>query len=96
MEGNAYNLISFQGEEYCNNAQMEITPAPDSVIRVFMAWQGLDEPIEVEQQVLQSFERNGFTVVEWGGAMMSGEQKRGVIDNIYFLLRGDCCVMIYR
>lgn len=73
MEGNAYNLISFQGEEYCNNAQMEITPAPDSVIRVFMAWQGLDEPIEVEQQVLQSFERNGFTVVEWGGAMMSGE-----------------------
>lgn len=73
MEGNAYNLISFQGEEYCNNAQMEITPAPDSVIRVFMAWQGLDEPIEVEQQVLQSFERNGFTVVEWGGAMVSGE-----------------------
>lgn len=38
------------------------------MLRVFMAWQPLDEPVEIEPQVLESFEREGFTVVEWGGA----------------------------
>ena len=67
MEGNAYNLISFQKEAYTRAAQLEITPAPDSVLRVFMAWQGLEEPVPIEPQTLKSFERTGFTVVEWGG-----------------------------
>lgn len=73
MEGNAYNLISFQEEIYCNNAQLDIMPEPDSVLRVFMAWQGLEEPVEVNAQELQSFERIGFTVVEWGGAEITHE-----------------------
>lgn len=67
MEGNAYNLISFQKELYTDNAVLTIDPAPDSVLRVFMAWKGLDAPIEVEPQILDGFERTGFTVVEWGG-----------------------------
>ncbi len=68
MEGNAYNLISFQGDAYTDHAQLDIHPQPDSVLRVFMAWKGLDEPVEVEAQALKEFERSGFTVVEWGGA----------------------------
>ena len=71
MEGNAYNLISFQSEVYTDNAVLRIDPAPDSVLRVFMAWQGLDVPVEVEPQELESFERTGFTVVEWGGTEIS-------------------------
>lgn len=67
MEGNAYNLISFQGESYTDKATLDITPAPDSVIRVFMAWKGLDAAVEVEPQSLEAIERTGFTVVEWGG-----------------------------
>ena len=43
-------------------------PAPDSILRVFMAWQALDAPIEIEPQTLPTFERAGFTVVEWGGS----------------------------
>ena len=39
----------------------------DSLLRVFMAWKGLDKPVEVEPQELPGFERSGFTVVEWGG-----------------------------
>ena len=70
MEGNAYNLISFQREVYTDNAVLSIDPAPDSVLRVFMAWQGLDAPMEVESQVLEGFERTGFTVVEWGGCQV--------------------------
>lgn len=71
MEGNAYNLISFQGETYTDNAVLTIDPAPDSVLRVFMAWKGLDEPVEVEPQTLPAFERTGFTVVEWGGTELT-------------------------
>lgn len=68
MEHNPYNLISFQQETYTNSAQLTIDPAPDTLIRVFMAWQGLDQPVEVEPQTLAAPERTGFTVVEWGGA----------------------------
>ena len=68
MEHNAYNLISFQQEAYTDSAVLTVTPEPDSMLRVFMAWRPLDEPVEIETQVLESFEREGFTVVEWGGA----------------------------
>ena len=68
MEVNNYNLISFQQELYTDNAVLTIDPAPDSLLRVFMAWKGLDKPVEVEPQELDDFERVGFTVVEWGGA----------------------------
>lgn len=67
MEENAYNLISFQKEAYTESAQLVINPAPDSLLRVFMAWKGLEEPVEIEPQKLDGFERTGFTVVEWGG-----------------------------
>ena len=67
MERNPYNLISFQQERYTENAVLTIDPAPDSVLRVFMAWKGLDTPVEVEPQILKGFTRTGFTVVEWGG-----------------------------
>ena len=71
MEGNPYNLISFQQETYTDHAVLTIDPAPDSVLRVFMAWKGLDEPMEVEPQTLEGFARTGFTVVEWGGTEVS-------------------------
>lgn len=67
MEGNAYNLISFQQEAYTDSAALTIDPTPDSIIRVFMAWTALEEPMEIEPQTFENFERNGFTVVEWGG-----------------------------
>lgn len=68
MEGNEYNLISFQTDAYTDAAKLDITPAPDTVIRVFMAWKGLDAPIEIKPQEFSAPERVGFTAVEWGGA----------------------------
>ena len=72
MEGNPYNLISFQQETYTDTARLEITPEPDSLLRVFMAYQPLDRPAEIEPQVLEPFVRQGFTVVEWGGCEIKG------------------------
>ena len=68
MEDNPYNLITFQGDAYTDGAKLSITPKPDSLLRVFMAWMPLEEPMEINAPEIKPFERNGFTVVEWGGA----------------------------
>lgn len=68
MEHNSYNLISFLGEQYTDNAALHVSPAPDSVLRVFMVFKALDEPVSIAPQELEGIERNGFTLVEWGGA----------------------------
>lgn len=67
MQENPYNLISFSGDEYSEIAKLTVDPKPDSVIRIHMMWKALDEPIEIEPQVLPVYEREGFTLVEWGG-----------------------------
>ena len=53
-------------------AVLDIQPNPDSLLRVFMAYYPSDEAVEIEAQEFTSFERVGFTVVEWGGC----EQKK--------------------
>jgi hypothetical protein len=67
LKQNAYNLISFQGVNYTDAARLDITPTPQSVLRIFMSYKALEEPVEIEPQKFKGFERNGFTVVEWGG-----------------------------
>ena len=68
MEASAYNLIAFQEEAYTDRAKLAITPTPDSLLRVFMAWRPLTEPVEIPEQDLPAFNRTGFAAVEWGGA----------------------------
>ena len=67
MQGNAYNLISFQSTAYTDTAKLDIAPTPDSVLRVFMAWKPLSRLQTIEPQTFTPFARDGFTVVEWGG-----------------------------
>lgn len=51
-------------------ARLNISPTPDTLIRVFMACKPLREAVEIEPQALTAPERNGFTVVEWGDTKM--------------------------
>jgi hypothetical protein len=67
MQENEYNLITFAGKEYEELAPLQIEPEPDSMLRVFMVFKALDESMEIEEQELNTFERKGFTVIEWGG-----------------------------
>lgn len=67
MQDHPYNLIAFQQEAYTDSAALTISPQPDSILRVFMAYQPLEQPVEIEEQVLAPFAREGFAVVEWGG-----------------------------
>ena len=68
MEHNKYNLISFQGDVYTDSAKLDIDPKPDSLLRVFMSYVPLENAVDIQPQQLETFERNGFTVVEWGGS----------------------------
>ena len=67
MQDNPYNIISFQTDVYANTAKLDIDPAPDTLIRVFMAWQASETPVDIPAQELTAPERTGFTVIEWGG-----------------------------
>ena len=67
MQDHPYNLIAFQQEAYTDSAALTISPQPDSILRVFMAYQPLEQPVEIEEQALAPFAREGFAVVEWGG-----------------------------
>lgn len=71
LEANTYNLISFQTEAYTDHAKLIIEPEPDTVIRVFMAFQAADSPVQIPEQKLCAPKRQGFTVVEWGGCEMN-------------------------
>lgn len=68
LESNPYNYIRFATpEEIDGTMPLHIQPVPDSTIRVLMAYQGLEQPIPVEEQKLETPKRDGFTAVEWGG-----------------------------
>lgn len=69
LQQNEYNYIRFAtAEEIERNMPLEINPAPDTVIRVMMTFKGLDAPIDVTPQQLETPERVGFVAVEWGGS----------------------------
>ena len=67
MQDKAYNLISFQQEVYTDSAKLAIDPAPETLLRVFMAWKPSEQFVDLPAQELSAPERVGFTVVEWGG-----------------------------
>ena len=71
MGANPYNLIAFQTTSYTDHARLTAAPAPDTVLRVFMAWKPLDRAVELPPQTLAAPARTGFTVVGWGGAEVS-------------------------
>lgn len=78
MEGNNYNVISFQTTAYEDAAQLYVTPEPDTEIRVNMLWYSSLINVDIEEQDLSSINpdtREGFTVVEWGGE----EYKAGLL-----------------
>ena len=69
LEMNSYNYIYFETiEEIEKYMPLSITPSPDTLIRIQMDYKPLKKPIKVKEQELKSKNREGFTVVEWGGS----------------------------
>ena len=57
-------------------AALSVNPKPDNVFRVFMIWaDGENLTIgKVKEQVIPTFNRKGFHVLEWGGSNITKEQ----------------------
>ena len=70
-------MIHFAGDDYLEQAQLNNSPTPETIIRIAMVTQGLDEEITFPLQDLTSLkkERKGFTVVEWGGRELPKKHK---------------------
>ncbi|MGV6860838.1 MAG: hypothetical protein ACWA41_03650 [Putridiphycobacter sp.] len=77
LEQNPYNLIHFSTTEYEQMAKLNISPQPETLIRVMMVFKPLQTKIDVPKQDLSRLkkERKGFTVVEWGGKKLSPNTK---------------------
>ena len=65
---NKISLCTFQSEKFFKNFELNITPKPDSMIRIFLSIKKLDSSINIKEQKLRPVERTGFSVIEWGGS----------------------------
>ena len=74
LERNKYNFIHFLINEECDEiATLNVNPKPETTIRIYMEFYGLENRTIIKEQQLLKTERKGFTLVEWGGADFSGE-----------------------
>ena len=74
MKKNPYNVISFQSSAYTDISKLNVDPAPNTTVRIFMAYYPSDEEVEIKSQKLQTGpSRDGKTVVEWGGTQVNPE-----------------------
>ncbi len=71
MQDAAYYKIGFHGNAVMDRlAPLEMSVESDSELRILMDYTELDAPIKAQPpKWIPSFERDGFTVVEWGGVL---------------------------
>ncbi|MDD2225144.1 MAG: hypothetical protein PHP97_03195 [Candidatus Shapirobacteria bacterium] len=50
-------------------APLTVNPQPDTRIRIFLEFQGLQNPVKLIPQKLSAPAREGFTLIEWGGLL---------------------------
>lgn len=62
-------LTWFGTKEMDMLAPLEVIPQPDTKIRIFLDFEGLEKPKFLIPQKLSSVKRVGFTLVEWGGLL---------------------------
>ena len=71
MQNNKFNMIFFQTDAYEDEAKLNISPEPDTVIRVYMVYYGTEEYVLTNATMPETPIREGFTVVEWGGTELT-------------------------
>jgi hypothetical protein len=70
MPTTPYTRLTWLGNKEMDAlAPMSITPKPDVVIRRFLDFEGLQQPVSLTPQQLTAIPRHGFTAMEWGGLL---------------------------
>jgi hypothetical protein len=70
LERNPLSMVQvLADDEYSRWAELDVRPAPDTTIRLFMLFQRIDQRPAMMPSTLDLAQRTrvGFTVVEWGG-----------------------------
>lgn len=76
LERNKYNFIHFLINEKCSEiATLNVNPKPETSIRIYMEFYGLENFKNINEQQLPKTNRRGFTLVEWGGSDVSSKIK---------------------
>jgi hypothetical protein len=67
------SYFAFYPQDVDKITTLNVSPQPVSVLRVYLLIKPLSVPIDIPQPAIpRSFDRNGFTVVEWGVIGMPG------------------------
>ena len=70
LEKNEHNLVYFElTKERDKFNKLNITPKPDSLLRVAIHVKKVDGPTYIKEEKLETFKRKGFVAVEWGGVI---------------------------
>jgi len=68
LSANELNFVRFEFNEVCNRyAELEITPKPNHIYRVYMTWMPIEAELDIVPQTIETINREGFCVIEWGG-----------------------------
>ncbi len=62
-------MITFSTEQYSKLAQMDITPQPAQMVRIFMVFKKAFKPTQTKEPKIVPIKRDNsrFHFVEWGG-----------------------------
>ena len=68
LENNKKSLVYFEltKERELNN-KLIINPKPDSMLRIAIHIKKVDNKVDIKEQKLETFNRYGFSAIEWGG-----------------------------
>ncbi len=70
LEKNEKSLVYFETtEEREEFNKLDISPKPDSLLRIAIHVKKVDKKSSIKEQKLKTFKRTGFTAIEWGGVI---------------------------
>lgn len=82
LSANELNFVRFEFNEACNRyAEIDISPEPAHVYRLYMTWMKIESELDVVPQKIETFNRDGFTVLEWGGSELDQIRANSLILN---------------
>ncbi|MEW6380314.1 MAG: hypothetical protein AB1611_12005 [bacterium] len=74
LQGSSYYEMKLLSSSFlAEHARLTITPAPDTLIRVIFHFTPLNEYRELAAPAIETPDRKGFVVLEWGGILREGE-----------------------
>ncbi|MFH0927975.1 MAG: hypothetical protein V1821_00710 [bacterium] len=69
VTGAPYYRVSFLTEEWSKAVPLNVSPRPQTQIRILMDWKKLGAPVSIPEPNIVTPKREGFTLVEWGGLL---------------------------